>query len=96
MARSDWFDDGKDMPVIDEQMSKLEHFVASMADGVIEKDELAKQQSAVVAAMKAVEGDLNDAQHANVTQLLMELSAYNVMRLLHELQTKRLERFTSR
>ena len=36
MARSDWFDDSKDMPVIDEQMSKLEHFVTSMADGIIE------------------------------------------------------------
>ena len=96
MARSAWFDDSKDLPVIDEQMHKLEHFVASMADGVIEKAELEKQQSSVVAAMKAVEGDLNDAQHAKVTQLLMELSAYNVMRLLHELQSKRLERFTSR
>ena len=96
MARSDWFDDSKDLPVIDEQMNKLEHFVASMADGVIERAELEKQQSSVVAAMKAVEGDLNDAQHAKVTQLLMELSAYNVMRLLHELQSKRLERFTSR
>jgi hypothetical protein len=96
MARSDWFDDGKDMPLIDEQMNKLEHFVASMADGIIEKAELEKQQSSVVAAMKAVEGDLNDAQHTKVTKLLMELSAYNVMRLLHELQTKRLERFTTR
>ena len=96
MARADWFDDSKDMPVIDEQMSKLEHFVASMADGVIESTELEKQQSSVVKAMKAVEGDLNDAQHAKVTQLLMELSAYNVMRLLHELQQKRIERFVTK
>jgi predicted transcriptional regulator len=96
MAKSDWFDDTTDTPVIDEQMNKLEHFVASMADGVIEKGELEKQQSSVVAAMKAVEGELNDAQHAKVTRLLLELSAYNVMRLLHELQQKRLERFTSR
>ena len=42
--------------------------------------------------MKAVEGDLNDSQHAKVTRLLVELSAYNIMRLLHELQQARLER----
>ena len=78
MARADWFDDKKDVPVIDEQMNKLE------------------EQSSVVKAMKAVEADLDDSQHAKVTRLLMELSAYNVMRLLHELQQKRLERFTSR
>ena len=95
MARTDWFDDHKDLPVIDEQMNKLEHFVASMADGIIEKGELEKQQFNLVKAMKAVDADLNDAQHAKVTQLLMELSAYNVMRLLHELQQKRLERFTT-
>ena len=95
MARADWFDDSKEVPVIDEQMNKLEHFVASMADGVIEKAELEKQQSSVVQAMKAVESDLNDAQHDKVTRLMIELSAYNVMRLLHELQQTRLQRFTA-
>jgi hypothetical protein len=39
--------------------------------------------------MKKVEGELSDDQHAKVTALLVELSAYNVMRLLHELQTER-------
>ena len=38
---------------------------------------------------KKVEGELTDDQHAKVTSLLVELSAYNVMRLLHELQTAR-------
>jgi hypothetical protein len=42
--------------------------------------------------MKAVEGDLSDEQHAKVTRLLIQLSAYNVMRLLHELQTEKLQR----
>ena len=92
MARVDWFDDTKDLPVIDEQVQKLEGFVAAMADGIIEKAELEKQQSSVVQAMKAVQSDLNDAQHEKVTRLLVELSAYNVMRLLHELQQTRLQR----
>ena len=88
MARIDWFDDEKDVPVVDEQVHKLASFVDAMADGVIEKSELEKQQSSVVSAMKAVQGDLNDAQHEKVTRLLVELSAYNVMRLLHELRNE--------
>jgi hypothetical protein len=92
MARIDWFDDKTDVPVVDEQVQKLEGFVTAMADGVIEKAELEKQQSSVVAAMKAVQGELSDSQHEKVTRLLVELSAYNVMRLLHELQQTRLHR----
>jgi hypothetical protein len=92
MARIDWFDDKTSLPVIDEQVQKLAGFVDAMADGVIETSELEKQQSSVVQAMKAVQGDLNDAQHEKVTRLLVELSAYNVMRLLHELQQTRLQR----
>ena len=92
MARIDWFDDKKDTPVIDEQVQKLAVFVEAMADGVIDKAELENQQSSVVQAMKAVQGDLNDSQHEKVTRLLVELSAYNIMRLLHELQQTRLQR----
>ena len=39
--------------------------------------------------MNAVEGELSDAVHAKTTTLLVELTAYNIMRLLHELQTER-------
>lgn len=92
MARIDWFDDKTDVPVVDEQVHKLEAFVEAMADGVIEKAELTKQQTSVVSAMKAVQNELSDSQHEKVTRLLVELSAYNVMRLLHELQETRLQR----
>jgi ribosomal protein S13 len=92
MTRISWFDENTHVPVIDEQVQNLETFVDAMADGVIDDTELEKQQSSVVAAMKAVEGDLNDEQHAKITRLMVELSAYNVMRLLHELQHSRLER----
>ena len=92
MARIDWFDDKTNVPVIDEQVQKLTNFVDAMADGVIDQTELEKQQSSVIQAMKSVQGDLNDAQHERVTRLLVELSAYNIMRLLHELQHTRLQR----
>jgi hypothetical protein len=92
MARIDWLDEKTNVPVIDEQVQKLATFVDAMADGVIDQAELEKQQASVVQAMKAVQGDLNDAQHEKVTRLLVELSAYNIMRLLHELQHTRLQR----
>jgi hypothetical protein len=92
MKRVDWFDEKTHVPVIDEQVEKLSSFVDAMADGVIDHAELEKQQSSVVEAMKAVEAELNDEQHAKITRLLVELSAYNIMRLLHELQQSRRER----
>jgi hypothetical protein len=91
VARTSWFDDA-DLPVIDEQVKKLESFTQAMADGVVESKELERQQEALVAAMRAVEGSLDDDQHARVTRLLVELSAYNIMRLLHELQASRLKK----
>ena len=92
MPRVSWFDEETHLPVIDEQVEKLESFTQAMADGRIEKQELEKQQAALLAAMREVESGLTDEQHAKVTRLLVELSAYNVMRLLHELQTQRLQR----
>jgi hypothetical protein len=37
---------------------------------------------------------LSDELHAKVTEVLVELTAYNVMRLLHELQTERVRMAT--
>jgi len=92
MTRVSWFDEKTHVPVIDEQVKNLSTFVDAMADGVIDDRELDKQQSSVIEAMKAVESELNDEQHAKITRLMVELSAYNIMRLLHELQKSRLER----
>ena len=89
MKRVDWFDEKTHVPVIDDQVQKLSAFVDAMADGVIDNSELEKQQASVIDAMKEVEGELNDEQHAKITRLLVELSAYNIMRLLHELQQTR-------
>jgi hypothetical protein len=87
MARSNWFDDTAEHPGIEEQLTKLESFTSALADGMVTATELNAQEERLMAAMKKVEGELNDDQHALVTLLLIELSGYNVMRLLHELQT---------
>ena len=96
MARMSWFDETTAMPVIEEQVEKLASFAEAVADGVIERKELDAQQQTLMATMRAVEGTLNDAQHEAVTRLLVELSAYNVMRTLHELQSDRLQRTLSK
>lgn len=89
MARTSWFDETAEHPVIQERVAKLESFTNAMADGIVSRDELQVQESRLSAAMKALEGQLSDDAHAQVTTVLVELSAYNVMRTLHELQSER-------
>jgi hypothetical protein len=88
MARTSWFDDKAEHPVIQERVTQLESFTNALADGVVTAQELADQEARLVAAMKSLELDLNDAQHAKATTVLVEMTAYNVMRLLHELHTE--------
>ena len=89
MAKTSWFDDKAEHPLIQEQVTKLESFTAAMADGIVSKQEVGGQEQRLVAAMKKLEPELSDDLHAKVTTVLVELTAYNVMRLLHELQTER-------
>jgi len=90
MARASWLDDDSH-PDLDAHVDKLDHFAASLADGVIDAQELATQESNLAAAMTAVEASLSDEQHAKVTKLLAELAAYSVMRTLHEMAQARVQ-----
>jgi hypothetical protein len=89
VARTSWFDEKAQHPLVQEQVTRLESFTTAMADGVVTKQEVAGQEQRLVAAMKKLESELSDDLHAKVTTVLVELTAYNVMRLLHELQTER-------
>lgn len=95
MARASWLNDDT-TPDLDAQVGKLEHFTASIADGVIDAQEMATQEQNLVAAMKAVEGSLDDATHAKVTRLLAEVAAYSVMRTLHELAQAKVQKAVSK
>ncbi len=90
MARSSWIND-ESSPDLEKHIDKLEHFAQSLADGVVDANELATQEKNLVAAMKAVEGSLDDDQHGKVTKLLAELTAYSVMRTLHDLMQARVQ-----
>ena len=90
MARSSWINDDSN-PDLEEHIGKLEHFAQSLADGVVDANELVTQEKNLVAAMKAVESSLSDDQHTKVTKLLAELTAYSVMRTLHDLVQARVQ-----
>jgi hypothetical protein len=90
MARTSWIND-ESTPDLDAHVGQLEHFTQSLADGVVDDKELATQEQNLVEAMKAVEGSLSDEQHTKVTRLLAELTAYSVMRTLHELAQARVQ-----
>jgi hypothetical protein len=94
VARTSWFDEKAEHPSIQERVSQLQTFTDALADGMVTKQELAGQEQRLLAAMKNVEPNLNDELHGKVTDVLVELTAYNIMRLLHELQIERMRMAT--
>jgi hypothetical protein len=89
MARASWFDEKAEYPVIQQEVNKLRSFTDAMADGIVEKKELDAQEQRLVAAMRLLEPELNDDLHDKVSAVMVEMSAYNIMRLLHELHAER-------
>ncbi|HEV8347033.1 MAG TPA: hypothetical protein VGQ16_10685, partial [Vicinamibacterales bacterium] len=79
MAKTSWFDDKAQHPILQERATKLDSFTSALADGVVSKRELEGQEQRLVSALKTLEPELNDALHERVTTVLVELSAYNVM-----------------
>ncbi|MGC8641695.1 MAG: hypothetical protein ACP5XB_17650 [Isosphaeraceae bacterium] len=88
-GRTHWLDEATDTPLIQEYAHRLNGFMEAMADGKIDPQELQEQEARLVEVMKRVEPELSDKLHADVTRLLCELSAYNIMHTLHELAAAR-------
>ena len=89
MARSSWLDDSGELPDFEEHARDLETFGDAIADGIVEAHEVERQAEALRKALVAAESALDDEQHAIVTRLLVELSAYDMLRFLHELHESR-------
>jgi len=89
MPRTSWLDESSQSVQIDDYARHLETFVAALADGHIDDHELAEQESRVVKLMKEIEPQLADPIHQRVTELLCELSAFNVMQFLHSMHQSR-------
>lgn len=86
---SRWLDENTDEPMIAERAQRLETFLAAMADGKIDEDELQAQEQRLVQVMREVEPLLDEKLHDKVTQLLCELTAYDIMQAVHTMQQAR-------
>jgi len=79
---SAWFDEKANVPLISERAQQLESFLSAMADGKVEQAEVEAQEARLVKLMKEVEPMLSPELHAKVTELLCELTAYDLMQML--------------
>jgi len=89
MARKSWLDDKGETTLIDGYAQQSTDFIQAMADGKIDKGEVEQQEAKLVALMKKIEPNLSDEQHAEITELLCEMSAFNVMQMLNVLHQSR-------
>jgi hypothetical protein len=89
MARRSWLDDAAQTTLIDDYARDLGSFIDAMADGVVDEDELARQEARVVELMREIEPQLDDAMHEQLTKLLCETSAFSIMQVLHSLYEAR-------
>ena len=89
MARLSWIDSAGETTLIDEYAQKSGSFIEAMADGTVDQSEVQAQEAKLVALMKTIEPKLDDDQHAEITELLCELSAYNLMQMLQMIHSSR-------
>lgn len=88
-GRQKWFDEASHEPLIDDYARHLESFIQTMADGVVDDSEIQAQEERLISLMKEVEPLLDDETHGKVTQLLCELTAYDIMQMIHTFQEAR-------
>lgn len=81
--KTPWFDAASEAPLLAEYARKLDSFLDAVADGKVTGKELEVQEERVVSLMKDVEPLLSPEAHEKVTQLLCEVTAYDLMNTLH-------------
>ncbi len=81
--KTPWFDAASEAPLLGEYARKLDSFLDAVADGKVTSRELETQEERVVGLMKEVEPLLSPEAHETVTQLLCEVTAYDLMNTLH-------------
>jgi hypothetical protein len=86
---SSWFDETSATLSISEQAKKLDSFLTAVADGKVTDAELKDQEARLVKLMKEIEPKLDPTLHAKVTELLCELTAYDMMQVFNLLQQSR-------
>ncbi len=87
--RISWLDERSQTPLIEQYARQLRSFMGALADGVVDQAEVAAQEKRLVKLMKEIEPKLSDELHEKVTQLLCELTAYDLMQVLHSMHANR-------
>jgi hypothetical protein len=82
-AKTPWFDDKTEAPLLAEYARKLDSFCDAVADGKVTTGELDEQEKRLVTLMKEIEPLLSPEAHEKVTQLLCEVTAYDLMQTMH-------------
>jgi hypothetical protein len=80
---STWVDEDTDLPLITERARQLDSFVDAIADGKVTDAEVKAQEARVMRLLKEIEPQLEPALRERVTELLCELSAYDMMQVLN-------------
>jgi hypothetical protein len=88
-VKSTWFDEEANTPLIAQEAQRLESFVAAMADGQVTDAEVKAQEQRVVKLLKEIEPLLEPKLRDRVTELLCELTAYDMMQMLNMMQQSR-------
>jgi hypothetical protein len=83
-GRVSWLDADSGEPMIHQYTERLNTFLEAMADGKVEAKELEEQEERLVTLLKEIEPKLEDKLHGEVTELLCELTAYNIMHTMFE------------
>ena len=84
--RMSWLDTEARTPIIDLYAQQLDSFISTIADGKVDENELQSQEARLVQLMQEIEPQLDDAMHEKITRLLCELTAYDIMQVLHTMQ----------
>ena len=87
--RLNWFDDRSQTPLIDQYARNLSSFLEVLADGKVDAGEIKAQETRLYNLMKEIEPQLDDALHGKITQLLCELTAYDLMQTLYQIEQAR-------
>jgi hypothetical protein len=88
-TKAAWFDENSNASLIADQAQRLDSFIQTMADGKVTDDEVKAQEQRVVKLMKEIEPQLEPQLHERITQLLAELTAYDLMQSLNMMQGAR-------
>jgi len=88
-GKSTWVDDETDLPLITERARQLDSFLDAIADGKVTDAEVKAQEARVMRLLKEIEPQLEPKTRDRVTELLCELSAYDMMQVLNIMQHSR-------